>query len=133
LVLVKGDVSSADVVPVRVHEPLSVLDVLDVGQTTHSVSVDAALAHINQVGVGVAVLLNCQESSVRLIEQFSRLTLQSQGKAAPLKTPAELLLYGIGAQILRDVGVQKMQLLGSPRKMPSMSGFGLEVVGFAEA
>lgn len=130
LALVKGDVAATEVVPVRVHEPLSVLDVLDIGQTTHSISVDAALAHISQAGVGVAVLLNCQESSARLVEQFSRLSLQQKGQAAPAKTPAELLLYGIGAQILIDVGVQKMMLLGNPRKMPSMGGFGLEVVGF---
>jgi 3,4-dihydroxy 2-butanone 4-phosphate synthase/GTP cyclohydrolase II len=38
--------------------------------------------------------------------------------------------YGIGAQILRDNGVTKMRLLSSPRKMPSMTGFGLEVTGF---
>ena len=132
LALVKGDLDDADVVPVRVHEPLSVLDLLDVGQTTHSISVDAALAHINQAGVGVAVLLNCQESSTRLVEQFSRLALQQSGQTAPQKTPTELLLYGIGAQILIDVGVHRMTLLGSPRKMPSMGGFGLEVMGFTD-
>ncbi|MHB9051206.1 MAG: hypothetical protein ACYC3R_05080, partial [Thiomonas delicata] len=38
--------------------------------------------------------------------------------------------YGIGAQILRDLGVRRMRLLGAPRKMPSMTGYGLEVEGF---
>ncbi|MGL4768427.1 MAG: bifunctional 3,4-dihydroxy-2-butanone-4-phosphate synthase/GTP cyclohydrolase II [Formosimonas sp.] len=132
LVLVKGDVASVDVVPVRVHEPLSVLDVLDIGHSTHSVSVDAALAHIAQQGVGVAVLLNCQESAARLVTQFTRLNQLSQGQTVAQKVPTELLLYGIGAQILKDVGVRKMVLLGSPRKMPSMGGFGLEVVGFMD-
>ncbi|MDQ2736485.1 MAG: hypothetical protein M3Y55_16165, partial [Pseudomonadota bacterium] len=41
-----------------------------------------------------------------------------------------LRTYGIGAQILRDLGVAKMKLLGSPRRMPSMAGYGLEVTGF---
>ncbi len=131
LVLTKGDVANTEVVPVRVHEPLSVLDVLDVAKTTHSVSLDAALKHIEQEGVGVAVLLNCQESSARLTAQFSRLNAQERGEELAKKAPTELLLYGIGAQILKDVGVQKMMLLGSPRKMPSMGGFGLEVVGFS--
>ncbi|GHA68193.1 3,4-dihydroxy-2-butanone-4-phosphate synthase [Formosimonas limnophila] len=131
LVLTKGDVANTEVVPVRVHEPLSVLDVLDVAKTTHSVSLDAALKHIEQEGVGVAVLLNCQESSARLTAQFSRLNAQERGEKLAKKAPTELLLYGIGAQILKDVGVQKMMLLGSPRKMPSMGGFGLEVVGFS--
>jgi 3,4-dihydroxy 2-butanone 4-phosphate synthase/GTP cyclohydrolase II len=40
--------------------------------------------------------------------------------------------YGIGAQILKDVGVRKMKLLASPRKMPSMTGFNLEVVGYMD-
>ena len=48
------------------------------------------------------------------------------------KTPAKWdpRTYGIGAQILRDIGVSKMRLLSSPRKMPSMTGFELEVTGF---
>jgi 3,4-dihydroxy 2-butanone 4-phosphate synthase/GTP cyclohydrolase II len=41
--------------------------------------------------------------------------------------------YGIGAQILRDLGVTKMRLLSSPRKMPSMAGFDLEVTGFVSS
>ena len=132
LALTKGDVAGVDVVDVRVHEPLSVLDALDVGATTHSVSLNTALSHIEAAGVGVAVLLNCQESSARLKAQFLRLANPVVENHSPQKVPTELLLYGIGAQILIDLGVRKMQLLGSPRKMPSMSGFGLEVVGFMD-
>jgi 3,4-dihydroxy 2-butanone 4-phosphate synthase/GTP cyclohydrolase II len=46
--------------------------------------------------------------------------------------PLDLRTYGVGAQILRDLGVAKMKLLGSPRRMPSMAGYGLEVSGFVE-
>ena len=127
LALVHGDVAGTDVVPVRVHEPFSVLDLLDTQNTTHSVSLTAALAHIQKQGAGVAVLLNCQEAPSRLITQFQRL---SDPETAAPKMPSELRLYGIGAQILKDVGVKRMNLLGSPRKMPSMGGFDLEVVGF---
>ena len=42
----------------------------------------------------------------------------------------DLRTYGIGAQILRELGVAQMKLLGSPRRMPSMTGYGLEVTGF---
>ncbi|NDG55584.1 MAG: hypothetical protein EBX56_06455, partial [Betaproteobacteria bacterium] len=52
--------------------------------------------------------------------------LQAMRRAA--KT--DLRTYGIGAQILRDLGVRKMRLLSNPRKIPSMSGFNLEVLGF---
>jgi 3,4-dihydroxy 2-butanone 4-phosphate synthase/GTP cyclohydrolase II len=44
----------------------------------------------------------------------------------------DLRTYGIGAQILKDLGVGKMKLLASPRKMPSMTGFDLEVVGYQD-
>jgi len=42
----------------------------------------------------------------------------------------DLRTYGVGAQILRDLGISKMRVLGSPRRMPSMVGYGLEVTGF---
>jgi 3,4-dihydroxy 2-butanone 4-phosphate synthase/GTP cyclohydrolase II len=42
----------------------------------------------------------------------------------------DLRTYGVGAQILRDLGVARMRVLGSPRRMPSMAGYGLEVTGF---
>jgi 3,4-dihydroxy 2-butanone 4-phosphate synthase/GTP cyclohydrolase II len=44
----------------------------------------------------------------------------------------ELRNYGVGAQILRDLGVGRMRLMAAPRKMPSMAGFGLEVTGYVE-
>ena len=45
----------------------------------------------------------------------------------------DLRTYGIGAQILRHLGVRRMKLLGNPRRMPSMTGYGLEVTGFVAA
>jgi 3,4-dihydroxy 2-butanone 4-phosphate synthase / GTP cyclohydrolase II len=42
----------------------------------------------------------------------------------------DLRTYGVGAQILRELGVRRMKLLGAPRRMPSMTGYGLEVTGF---
>ena len=54
----------------------------------------------------------------------------------PVQTPRsqmDLRTYGVGAQILRDLGINKMRLLGAPRRMPSMTGYGLEVTGFVGA
>jgi len=45
----------------------------------------------------------------------------------------DLRTYGVGAQILRELGVARMQLLGNPRRMPSMTGYGLEITGFSPA
>jgi 3,4-dihydroxy 2-butanone 4-phosphate synthase/GTP cyclohydrolase II len=125
LALVLGQWSADDVVPVRVHEPLSVLDTLEVGRSMHSWSVDASLRHIAAEGRGVAVLLNCGESAEQLLEQF-------EGRARPAQAPErgrmDLRTYGVGAQILHECGVHRMQLMGTPRRMPSMAGYGLEIV-----
>jgi 3,4-dihydroxy 2-butanone 4-phosphate synthase/GTP cyclohydrolase II len=126
LALVKGSWDADDVVPVRVHEPLSVLDALEVGRPMHSWSLDTSLAHIAREGKGVAVLLNCGETGEQLLEQFKGTAKPSQ---APERGKMDLRTYGIGAQILLECGVQRMNLMGPPRRMPSMAGYGLEVVG----
>ncbi|WP_137917740.1 bifunctional 3,4-dihydroxy-2-butanone-4-phosphate synthase/GTP cyclohydrolase II [Hydrogenophaga sp. 2FB] len=127
LALVKGQWGPEDSVAVRVHEPLSVLDALEVGRSMHSWSLEASLRHITQAGAGVAVLLNCGETAEQLLEQF-------EGTARPAQAPErgrmDLRTYGVGAQILRDCGVHRMQLLGNPRRMPSMTGYGLEITGY---
>ncbi|MCU0764227.1 MAG: bifunctional 3,4-dihydroxy-2-butanone-4-phosphate synthase/GTP cyclohydrolase II [Hydrogenophaga sp.] len=127
LALVKGSWEADAVVPVRVHEPLSVLDALEVGRSMHSWSLEASLRHLETVGRGVAVLLNCGESAGQLLAQF-------EGTARPAQAPErgrmDLRTYGVGAQILRECGVHRMQLMGNPRRMPSMTGYGLEITGY---
>lgn len=130
LALVRGTWSADDAVPARVHEPLSVLDALEPGRAMHSWSLDAALAHIAKVDKGVVVLLNCGESGEQLLAQFAGTAVAAQ---APERGRMDLRTYGIGAQILRQCGVHKMQLLGSPRRMPSMTGYGLEITGYITA
>lgn len=127
LALVKGSWQAEDVVPVRVHEPLSVLDALEVNRGMHSWSLDASLKHIANAGKGVAVLLNCGESAQQLLEQFEGTARAAQ---APERGRMDLRTYGIGAQILRECGVQRMNLMGAPRRMPSMAGYGLEIAGY---
>jgi 3,4-dihydroxy 2-butanone 4-phosphate synthase / GTP cyclohydrolase II len=127
LALVKGAWQPEQCVDVRVHEPLSVLDALEVGRAMHSWSLEASLRHITDAGAGVAVLLNCGESAAQLLAQFEGTARSAQ---APERGRMDLRTYGVGAQILRESGVQKMRLMGNPRRMPSMTGYGLEVMGF---
>ena len=127
LALVKGKWNADDTVAVRVHEPLSVLDLLETGRTMHSWSLDHSLQHIESEGRGVVVLLNCGESAAQLMAQFEGTARAAQ---APARGRMDLRTYGVGAQILRECGVQKMHLLGNPRRMPSMTGYGLEIVGY---
>jgi 3,4-dihydroxy 2-butanone 4-phosphate synthase/GTP cyclohydrolase II len=114
-------------VPVRVHEPLSVLDALETNRPMHSWSLDQSLRHIAATGHGVAVLLNCGESGEQLLAQFEGTARAAQ---APERGRMDLRTYGVGAQILRELGVQRMNLMGTPRRMPSMAGYGLEVAGY---
>jgi 3,4-dihydroxy 2-butanone 4-phosphate synthase / GTP cyclohydrolase II len=127
LALVKGQWNAEQSVDVRVHEPLSVLDALEVGRSMHSWSLESSLRHISDSGAGVAVLLNCGESAEQLLAQFEGTARSAQ---APERGRMDLRTYGIGAQILRECGVQKMRLMGNPRRMPSMTGYGLEITGF---
>ena len=126
LALTHGRWKAADEVLVRVHEPLSVLDLLDTAGDAHSWPLPKALAAIRASERGVAVLLNCGDDAEALVRQL----LPKNGSVAARPTQMDLRTYGIGAQILRGLGVAKMRLLGSPRRMPSMTGYGLEVTGF---
>ncbi|NKE65863.1 3,4-dihydroxy-2-butanone-4-phosphate synthase [Ramlibacter sp. RBP-2] len=127
LALVMGEWSPDDAVAVRVHEPLSVLDALEVNRSMHSWNLDASLRHIAAQGRGVAVLLNCGEDAEQLLAQFEG---RAKASHAPERGRMDLRTYGVGAQILRECGVHRMLLLGTPRRLPSMAGYGLEIAGY---
>jgi 3,4-dihydroxy 2-butanone 4-phosphate synthase/GTP cyclohydrolase II len=125
LALVRGDIDAKNETLVRVHEPTSFIDLIDSGSGTHSWSVQDALATIAAAGKGVMVLLNCSESPGQLIERVAASGRDSAGKS-------ELLTYGIGAQVLRDLNVGRMRLMANPRKMPSVAGWELEITGYEQ-
>jgi 3,4-dihydroxy 2-butanone 4-phosphate synthase/GTP cyclohydrolase II len=117
IALVHGKPTAKGETLVRVHEPLSILDLLDAGKGSHSWGVGEALQEIRKPEAGVVVLMNCSPEDP---------ATPRAGRSTDLR------LYGIGAQILRDLGVGRMRLMAAPRKMPSMAGFGLEITGYVE-
>ena len=125
LALVRGPISPDVETLVRVHEPLSIIDLLDSESEGHAWSVLEAQRAIADAGRGVIVLLHRPESARALRERAIA------GKT-PVPQKMDLRNYGIGAQILRDLHVGKMRLLARQRKMPSMAGFDLEVTGYDE-
>jgi 3,4-dihydroxy 2-butanone 4-phosphate synthase/GTP cyclohydrolase II len=127
LALTAGAIDPKQETLVRVHEPLSVLDLLDAGPGQHSWGVGEALRAIQQAGRGAMVLMNCNQSGDAIERQ---LAAANDRKGPSAGRSMDLRLYGIGAQILRDLGVGRMRLMAAPRKMPSMAGFGLEVAGY---
>jgi 3,4-dihydroxy 2-butanone 4-phosphate synthase/GTP cyclohydrolase II len=126
LALARGEIAPDRETLVRVHAPLSLLDLLEAGPGAHSWSVDSALERIAVEGEGVMVLLRCSENGGQLIERVASF----EQPDAP--HGMDFLTYGIGAQILRDLKVGKMRLMASPRKMPSMAGWELEVTGYVD-
>jgi len=125
LALVLGTPSREKETLVRVHEPLSLIDLLDTGASPHSWGVGEALTAIREAGCGAMVLLNCTQTTQALSARLADMR-PPQGRSLDLR------VYGIGAQILRDLGIGRMCLMAAPRKMPSMAGFGLEVTGYAK-
>ena len=125
LALVKGKISADRETLVRVHEPFSAMDFLQI-DPNHSWPLPTALSHLSQAESGVAILLHRTEDGSALLER----TLPKnsfQVKKWDRKT------YGIGAQILAGLGVQKMRVMGKPSSMNGLNGFGLQVTGFEEA
>ncbi|SMC25479.1 3,4-dihydroxy 2-butanone 4-phosphate synthase / GTP cyclohydrolase II [Andreprevotia lacus DSM 23236] len=124
LALVKGQPTPDTETLVRVHEPLSVMDWLDLSHTGHSWSVPASLEAIARSDSGVMILLHRDESGEDVLARaLPELQLEKPRKW-------DLRTYGIGAQMLKSLGVGKMRLLSPERKIPSMTGFGLEITGF---
>jgi 3,4-dihydroxy 2-butanone 4-phosphate synthase/GTP cyclohydrolase II len=107
---------------VRVHEPVSFVDFLDSSLGGHSFPLQQAFAWLAQTGAGVVVLLYRPQTGQELLDYLI-------GKGAP-QARWDARIFGVGAQILRSLNVGKMRVLTRPRKIPNMTGFGLEITGF---
>lgn len=122
-----------EVTLVRVHEPTIFLDFLDQGAHFHSWPLDKALEKIANSPCGVAVLLNVdsdKSQSHHWFKEFESKTEQTLNSPAIRKH--DFRTYGIGAQILKDQGVGKMQLMNKPGPLSGMAAYQLEVVGYVE-
>ena len=123
--LVKGEPSPERPTLVRVHEPFASLDLFDFDSARHAFSVQDAMRMVAHHKEGVIVLLRRPEPAAEILERFDE--AKSRRNANRKWDPR---LHGIGAQILKDLGVGKMRVLARPKRIPSMSGFGLEVVEY---
>ncbi|MBU3629992.1 bifunctional 3,4-dihydroxy-2-butanone-4-phosphate synthase/GTP cyclohydrolase II [Polynucleobacter sp. AP-Melu-500A-A1] len=135
IALVHGKPSEDQETLVRVHEPVTVLDFLDANVSTHSWPLAQALQQIAASRAGVAVLLNASgiaaPNDADWLAQFQKLNGTKPEDSTPLARKTDFRSYGIGAQILKDIGVGKMRLLANPSPVPSLSGYKLEITGYA--
>jgi len=123
--LVKGEPSPERPILVRVHEPFISLDLFDFDTARHAYSVQDAMRLVAHHKEGVIVLLRRHEPAAEILERF-----RGAGQKQRAQRKWDPRLHGIGAQILKDLGVGKMRVLARPKRIPSMSGFGLEVVEY---
>ncbi len=131
--LVKGKIDKETNPLVRVHIQDTLGDVLGVQSATLGWPLQSAIERIANEKAGIVVVLRERESSRELMEAVESLSLAPNELAERRSGEAVLKTYGIGAQILRDLGVQRMRVLSAPKQMHGISGFDLEITEYVES
>jgi len=128
--LVKGDLGSVETPLVRVHLQDTLGDVMGVKSSSLGWPLSAAIRRIGEEEVGVIVLLRDQESSRDFMDSVESLGQQHDDLGDRRSGDDVLRTYGIGAQILRDLGLSKIRVLSAPKHMYAISGFDLEITEY---
>jgi 3,4-dihydroxy 2-butanone 4-phosphate synthase/GTP cyclohydrolase II len=134
LALIKGDLSAGEPPLVRVHLQNTLGDVIGINNPRLGWPLRSAMQRIANAGRGVVVILRYNESPAQLVASIQSLS-DSFARDLPADTgtgTAILRTYGIGAQLLRSLGVTKMRVLSAPKQMHGISGFGLEIVEYVD-
>lgn len=132
LALVKGDLAAAREPLVRVHIQDTLGDMLRIQDRTLGWPIDSAIERIAAEDTGVIVILREQESPRELVEAVEGLSRSTDELRRKRDGEAVLRTYGIGAQILKDLGIQRMRVLSAPKQMHGISGFDLEITEYVE-
>ena len=128
--LVKGDLASVDAPLVRVHLQDTLGDVVGVKSRSLGWPLHSAIERIAKEEVGVIVLLRDQESSREFMDAVENLDTHPDELEERRSGDAVLRTYGVGAQILRDLGLSKIRVLSAPKQMHAISGFDLEITEY---
>lgn len=135
LALVKGDISKVERVLVRVHSECLTGDVFGSSRCDCGLQLNAAMQMIDQEGAGIVLYMRQEGRGIGLVNKLKAYCLQDDEGVDTVEAnhllgfKSDLRDYGIGAQILRDLGVKKMAILtNNPKKIVGLEGYGIEVV-----
>jgi 3,4-dihydroxy 2-butanone 4-phosphate synthase/GTP cyclohydrolase II len=135
LALVRGDLGAVSAPLVRVHPIDTLSDLVGLREPGRTWTLREALKRIAEVGTGVVIVLRDHTTPRELADAVAALGQKAAHKAdrpgtAAQAPPQVLRTYGIGAQILKDLGVTHMQVLSAPKQLQGLSAFGLEITGY---
>jgi 3,4-dihydroxy 2-butanone 4-phosphate synthase/GTP cyclohydrolase II len=116
---------------VRVHIEDSLCDVLPLAEKSCGWPLRNAMQHIAYEGEGVIVILREMTNNVNILERLEQLHKQAETTSQDA-SPQDLKTFGIGAQILTELGVRKMRVMSAPKKFHGLAGFGLEIVEYLQ-
>lgn len=132
LALVAGDLNGGRVPLVRVHLKDTLGDVVGINDRVLGWPLRSAMQRIAHEGHGVVVILRPEETPRDLMDAVNALSHGGPADTSREAGTKVLRTYGIGAQILRDLGVSRMRVLSAPKQMHGLSGFDLEVVEYVD-
>jgi 3,4-dihydroxy 2-butanone 4-phosphate synthase / GTP cyclohydrolase II len=133
LALVRGKIDPATPTIVRVHLTDTLRDVIGVRGESRAWTLRAAMARVSQSACGVVVILRPGESPRELADAVRHPGKSLQRRESTAEASGSVLrTYGIGAQILQDLGVRRMRVLSAPKQLHGISAFGLEIVEYVD-
>ncbi len=133
LALVMGDVSPEEPTLVRVHMQNTLCDLFATSYPNSGWPLRNAMRQVAKEGTGVIVVLRNHDTTREIVQRMGELMVKERKEAAPQgNASSHLRTFGVGAQILSDLGVRKMRVLSAPKAIHGLSGFNLEVVEYVD-
>jgi 3,4-dihydroxy 2-butanone 4-phosphate synthase/GTP cyclohydrolase II len=130
LALVRGTLDANQPPLVRVHPIDTLADIIGLRDAGRTWTLRQAMQRIAEVGTGVVIVLRDHTTPRELADAVTALG-QRAGHVTPVHAPPQVLrTYGIGAQILKDLGITRMQVLSAPKQLQGIAAFGLEITGY---
>jgi 3,4-dihydroxy 2-butanone 4-phosphate synthase/GTP cyclohydrolase II len=133
LALVRGQIHPEKPCLVRVHVQNPLSDVLSIQRADFGMPLRTAMAEVEAGGSGLVLVLGGHKDEDEILRQIQQRPAPAIEASGDNRSSRELRTYGIGAQIIADLGVRKMRVLSAPWKLTGLAGFGLEVVEYIDA